>query len=295
MMAKPVSSTTRLILILLVVAGTILWRMYGSESKTQSPTTTSHTKKTHTPHVPRNAGEGPDYLNHVELGKPTGDNGFIIERKQYVLSYNRDRGGPNWVCWNLNATHYGYTPRSAGFVPDTDLPSNYTRITTNDYRGSGYDRGHMVRSEDRTFNADENSMTFIMSNVLPQTHDLNAGPWLRLEDFSQQLAQKENKELYIVAGGIFDANPEMIKSRVAVPKSTWKIVVVLERGQGAADVTSSTEVIAVNMPNVTGIIHDDWRPYKTTVAEIERLTGYSFFSALPADVQRALKNKTTSL
>ena len=75
---------------------------------------------------------------------------------------------------------------------------------------------------------------------------------------------------------------------VAVPESCFKIVVVLERGQGLSSVTDGTRVIAVIMPNVTGILDEPWGRYRTTVSEIEKRSGYTFFPLVPEPVRRSL-------
>jgi endonuclease G len=147
----------------------------------------------------------------------------------------------------------------------------------------------MVRSEERTKTDADNQSTFFTTNLLPQYHDLNAGPWLRLEMYCQGLAQKENKELFVIAGGVFSAKPATIGKGVAVPDSTWKIVVVLNRSQSVGDVTASTRVIAVNMPNKKGILSEGWGQYRTTVDEIEKLTGYDFLSDVPEAVQKVIE------
>ena len=74
---------------------------------------------------------------------------YLVSKPQYVLSYNKSRGIPNWVAWHLSAGDLGPTDRSQ-FAPDASLPKGWARITPNDYRNIGYDRGHMCPSGDRT-------------------------------------------------------------------------------------------------------------------------------------------------
>lgn len=229
---------------------------------------------------------------HLALGSPRAVNPgdeYLMLKPQYALSYNRQRNVANWVSWNLDASYFGSTPRHKGkFLVDSSLPSGFYHVEDRDYAGSGFDRGHMVRSEERTRTTEDNAATFLLPNVLPQRHDLNAGPWLRLEDYCQALSQKEGKELYITAGGLFSAQPETIGHGVAVPDDCFKIVVVLERGQGLSDVTTSTRVIAVIMPNTTGILDEPWGQYRTSVSEIERRSGFSFLALVPEPARRAL-------
>jgi endonuclease G len=233
---------------------------------------------------------------HLAMGIPTDadpSDDYLMEKPQYALSYNNNLRCPNWVSSNLNASYFGDVPRFSGkFMPDMQLPPNFYKVRHEDYSNSGYDRGHLVRSEERTATPADNEATFLTTNLLPQFHDLNAGPWLRLEEECQRLAVKQGKELYIICGGIFSKNPERIgRGGVAVPSKCFKIVVVLERGQKAKDVTPQTRVIAVIMPNVRDIKSHGWQQYATTVDDIERQTGYDFLNALPVSVQQALESR----
>lgn len=232
---------------------------------------------------------------HLELGTPKdGDpaDDHLMIKPQYALSYNEKRNGASWVSWRLEAGDFGPAPRHKGkFLSDDTLPEGFYRVRHDDYSGSGYDRGHMVRSEERTRTPEDNKATFLMTNILPQTHDLNAGPWLRLEEYAQDLAQKEKRTLHVVAGGIFNKGrtPATIGKEVAVPDSFFKAIVVLDRGQGALDVGEATRVIAVIMPNKEGILSEGWGKYRRTVDEIERRSGYDLLPAVPEPVQRVIE------
>ncbi|MFO0762764.1 MAG: DNA/RNA non-specific endonuclease [Byssovorax sp.] len=247
------------------------------------------------PAPPPRADRGGSSSIHLAMGTPVDadpSDDYLIERPQYAVSYNRNRNDPNWVSWNLDDGWMGHTPRRKGkFITDDSLPPGFYRVEDRDYAGSGYDRGHMTRSEDRSRSPEDMAATFILTNILPQKHELNAGPWLRLEDYSEDLARKEGKELFIVAGGIFDKSPPTIGKGVAVPTSCFKIAVVLDRGQGVKDVSESTRVIAVIMPNVGGILDNPWGPYRVSVDEVEKRTGYRFLTALPEGIKRALSSR----
>jgi DNA/RNA endonuclease G (NUC1) len=237
-----------------------------------------------------------DYMDHVEFGVPgDGDptNEIILVKPQYVVSYSPAHGGPNWVAWNLNATHFGAADRCDCFLADPQLPDSVYHVVTSDYTGSGFSRGHMVMSSQRTATAAENAVTFLMTNILPQQQDQNGGPWLKFEIFNSELAQDSAKELYILAGGTYPASPATLNGtgKVAIPSTEWKITVILLRGQTLADVHSTADirVIAVNMPNVTGIQNNGWEMYKTTVDAIEAATGYDFLAGLPDGIEAAVE------
>jgi endonuclease G len=245
------------------------------------------------------AGRAPLSPN-VALGDPSGatadasnKNNYLLVKPQYVLSYNNDRGGPNWVSWRLTAADIGDVERQNNFHPESALPAGFKRVTPDDYTGTGYDRGHVCNSKDRTATEADNSETFSMANMLPQTPDLNRQVWESLESYSRALAQKGN-QLYIVAGGYGSAKVIGRANKVTVPTNCWKIILVLPEGKDISQADKGARVIAVDMPNTSGIAQDPWTKYATTVADIEQKTGYHFFDGLPQDVQAALKSKKDS-
>jgi DNA/RNA endonuclease G (NUC1)/PKD repeat protein len=226
----------------------------------------------------------------------------VLTKPQYVLSYNSVRGGPNWVSWNLNASHFGAAPRCDCFTADQSLPAGYYKVVDFDYRDGGYDRGHMVQSEPRTTTDQENATTFLLTNILPQAANNNQGPWALFENYLNDLARLSSKEIYIVNGGEYDASPGTLKNegKVQIPAFTWKVAVVMNAGQGLTNVTSATslEVIAVRMPNLTtpgvpgsaaGIRNNPWQGYQTTVNAIEAAIGYDLLSNLPDRLEQSIE------
>jgi len=157
-------------------------------------------------------------------------------------------------------------------------------VSDRDYRHSGYDRGHLCPSADRKRSAEDNSRTFLFTNIEPQLHELNAGPWEHLEKYVRERVQRGGVA-YAVAGGLFDASYATIGNGVAVPAASFKVVVFLNEGQGPRDVSESTEVLAVIMPNRSGVGEHHWTDYLTSVDAVEQASGYDLLSALPAPIQ----------
>jgi endonuclease G len=218
---------------------------------------------------------------------------YLMTRPEYALSYNDELHFPNWVSWRLIAEDIGDVERGQ-FQPDPDLPASFNHITTSDYVRSGYDRGHNCPSKDRSATREQNDAVFYMTNITPQAHGMNAGPWERLESFCRTLAEEGN-ELYITCGHGFSSptHGTIGRDQIAVPDFGWKVVVVVPPGPGdpISRITPQTRVIAVKMPNISTISRQDWQRFVVTAAEIEKDTGLRLFTNLPADVADPLRNK----
>ena len=223
-------------------------------------------------------------------GDPTNQTNYLMQKPQYSLSYNSKNGTPNWVSWQLNQSWLGNTERQNDFRPDESLPKGWYKVVEDDYRNSGYDRGHVTPSADRNRTVADNSSTFLMTNIVPQTADNNRGPWKQLEEYSRDLVE-EGKELYIIAGP--DGSKKRIGDRkVLAPWRTWKIIVVLERpGSGVRGVTTKTRVISVIIPNTNNLKSKDWKKYRVSVDEVEKETGYDFLSKVPKSIQDEIERR----
>jgi endonuclease G, mitochondrial len=231
---------------------------------------------------------------HVSLGTPRDadpSDEYFLDERSFVLSYSPEKRVPNWVAWQLDRSHLGHVRRQGDFRSDLALPARFYRVKDSDYLHSGYDRGHMCPSADRQGSIEDNSRTFLFTNIAPQLHELNAGPWEQLESYARKRVQR-GAQLYIVAGGIFSAPFPTIGNGVAVPAANFKIIVVLSQGQGPSDVDPSTEVLAVLMPNQRGVGEREWQEYSTSVDAIERASGYDFLNAIPERVQRVIEART---
>ncbi len=231
------------------------------------------------------------------LGNPSGagrdPNNLLLEIPQYSLAYDASIGGPIWVCWHLEEKDLGDTDRSA-FRPNASLQPAM-QIRPSDYKGSGFDRGHMCPSGDRTASREDNEATFQMSNMLPQAPALNQQVWKRLEDHCRRLAEAGN-ELYIAAGGVGSLG-RIAGGRVNIPAACWKVIVVLPRGNNdLRRINVGTRVIAVAMPNkdTDEVAQAAWSQYLVSPARIEHATHLRFFSTLPPPVRQALENKLDS-
>jgi endonuclease G len=234
---------------------------------------------------------------YLALGNPsncgTSDpNNYSLVNNYMVICYNRDKGIPNWVAWRVSKSDLGSLDREDAFRPDDRLPKGWTRITPTDYTGSGFDRGHVCPNADRYASREAADSTFVMTNMTPQTGDLNRGPWQKLEAYIRSLVNR-GSDVYIYAGVYGDKGK--LKKKVTIPANDWKVAVVVPAGTPMSAINEKARVIAVDMPNVKGILNADWQTYRTTVRDIEKATGYNLLSALPQNVQDALETKVDKI
>ncbi len=186
---------------------------------------------------------------------------YLAVKKGYVMSYNGVEGRANWVGWTLRSSDLGPVERSNRFREDSELPRQFKRVDDDDYRESGFDRGHLCNSEDRTASDYLNEETFLMSNMIPQTPELNRGPFKFLEAYCRKLVLKKGQKLLIYSGGI--GAKGRLTSGVPIPQYCWKAIY------------TPTEEIYVLFPNER-TLEKNWNKYRVTKDRLEKMTGFQF-------------------
>lgn len=219
------------------------------------------------------------------------ENNYLMHKPPFSLSYNRSRATPNWVAWRLDSGWIGGTPRQDDYRPDPSLPAGWYQVLDTDYSGSGYDRGHVCPSGDRTVSVPVNSSTFLMTNFVPQLPDNNQGPWEEFESHSRTLAA-QGFEIYIFAGGHGNAGT-IAQGRIVVPQVTWKVVLVLPNGDNDLQrINKSTRAFGIIVPNQEPLDQNTpWRNFRVTVDAVENLTGHDFFTAVPKNTQELIERR----
>lgn len=207
---------------------------------------------------------------------------FILRKKSYVVSYNQDTRMPNWVAWQLTAEHTdGELKRMNNFHEEENCPS--PRATLQDYKGSGWSRGHMCPAGDNKWNAQALDETFLLTNVCPQNHNLNKNDWNDLEKLCRRWARKYGK-VFIVCGPVLRGTEHKLigprQRRITVPEAFYKVV--LRMGKN---------------PAAIGFVYDNkgkHQPMKQAVRsvdEIEKLTGIDFFHQLDDRTELAVETE----
>ena len=142
--------------------------------------------------------------------------GEIVKHKYYTLSYNEVYEQANWVHYKLYPAFLGgSTPRTDSFKPDPLVSTKSAQLS--DYKGSGYDRGHLAPAADMKYNSVAMSESFYMSNMSPQNPSFNRGIWKRLESLVRGWGEKF--EIYVSTAGVLGSNNlgAIGKNRVTIP------------------------------------------------------------------------------
>lgn len=204
----------------------------------------------------------------------------LVKHTYYTLSYNEEKEQANWVYYTLTDSMIIYSDeeRSNRFKEDKMVASGSAKPS--DYSKSGYDKGHLCPAGDMGFNHTAMEESFLMSNMSPQAPDFNRGIWKDLETDVRNWAKAEHK-LYVVTGPIFKDDKGTIGvDRVEVPGYYYKVIY---------DPTDQPKMIAFVLPN-----EGSTRPvsdFAVSTDEVEKLTGFDFFSQLPDDQENWLESK----
>jgi DNA/RNA endonuclease G (NUC1) len=246
-----------------------------------------------------------DVSLQMQLGNPSGaiaDTNnhahYLIQRTVEALDFSDDLGEPVWASWDLTAGDVGGSGRSTTYVTDTNLPSNFYRVTTTDYNGVGnidFNRGHLCPSADRTDTTNDNKLVFFMSNIMPQSGPNNQGVWGNFEDYCRTLLS--TNELLITCGPGGFGTRTIPSGKADIGSNVWKVVVCVPLGAGtaASRITTATRVIAISIPNVTNGLSSAWQTYLTSPQQIEQDTGFTFFTALNPNLASVLRAKVDGI
>ncbi|MFC0267730.1 DNA/RNA non-specific endonuclease [Kushneria aurantia] len=201
----------------------------------------------------------------------------------FLTGWSDLRANPLWTLYRLDPIA---NPR-VGERPDAfhDDWRTFWPVTSDDYSGSGFDRGHMAPNyaiaavHGRSAQRD----SFLISNVSPQRPKLNRRLWRRLEevvidDFAPRLGT-----LWVTAGPIFDADIRRLPSLIEIPDAFYKILVAPGYGGGP------TRMLAFIVPqSVQG--SEPLSRFVVSVDEVENRTGLDFFAVLPDRIESVLES-----
>ena len=198
---------------------------------------------------------------------PKGSEGQLIHHKFYSLSYNEKYEQADWVAYALSKASLiiPNVPRTNWFESDPQVRTSSAAYE--DYRGSGYTRGHLAPAGDMAFSQRAMTESFLMSNISPQDKFFNQGIWRELEENVRDWAFRKG-ELIIVTGPVFQHKfkKRIGANKVAVPDAFFKVVL---------DVQKQKAGIAFVIPNKksTERLHE----YAMSIDTLESIVELDFF------------------
>lgn len=202
----------------------------------------------------------------------------IKEYTGFTVSFNKDNHTPNYVAWELLGEEIQYDiDRSDNFWYDPDIigcPSH------RDYSYSGYDRGHICPAADQKWSVKAMEDSFVMANICPQDHQLNAGAWLTLETKERTWAQRDSA-IIIIAGPIYSENDtkRIGDIGVRVPGAFFKAFL--------APYVKEPRAIAFVYPNMAS--PGNMQNYAMSIDDLEEILGYDLFSSLPDHIEKVVE------
>lgn len=210
-----------------------------------------------------------------KLGK-----GEIITHTYYTLSYIEQHEQAEWVFYELTREDIeGTTKRVNSYRPDEDVPTGSAEAI--DYKGSGYDRGHLAPAGDMKRSWDAMSESFYYSNMSPQVASFNQGIWNHLEIKVRNWVSKKN-HIYIATGPVFEGNLDTIGyNKVTVPGFYYKVLLT--------KVEDNYQAIAFLLPNQLGT--SELSQYAISVDDLENITKIDFWSALPDSIENNIESE----
>ncbi len=223
-------------------------------------------------------GKSATYIEDLEL--PANPDGLPITRHTgFTLLYEEEYEQPRWVAYHLTQEElYGTSSRKDNFRSDDAIPTESASLS--DYKGSGYDRGHLIPAADLSWSEEAMSDSFYLSNMSPQEPQFNRGIWSSLEATVRNFADTEGA-VYVVTGPILTDGPYQTigKNDVAIPKHYYKVILDYAEPDFKA--------IGFVLPNEGS--SERLESFATTVNEVEQLTSLDFFPKLEDKLEEQLE------
>ena len=213
---------------------------------------------------------------------PTSTTDQIIHHTYYTLSYSEEYEQAEWVAYELTKEKVsGRFNRKDEFREDPKVKTGSASLA--DYKGSGYDRGHLAPAGDMKFSRQAMSESFYMSNMSPQNASFNRGIWRELEEQVRNWAY-ENNHIYVITGGILNSCSNYIgENQVGIPEYYYKIILDYNE--------PDIKAIALVLPNKKG--DKDLSSYIKSIDYIEDITGIDFFPELPDPLEKSLESQAS--
>lgn len=226
-------------------------------------------------------------------GCPTGapSNNTVVERSIYILSNNRTTKFADWTAYKVTPSTIDGPSRSRTWKADPAINSSYT-LEPNDYDDANAvlktDRGHQVPLASFS-NASTWADTNYLSNITPQSSNLNQGPWVNLENAVRNYV-RTGKNVYVVTGPLYEwyfgTLPQANESH-KIPSGYFKVVMTISS-------SGWVEASAFIMEQNSGR-YDNYCAKEVTINQVESRAGLNIMPSLPSYKESSVEGQTGGL
>lgn len=279
------------------------------EPSTPTPTANANANNSSTPEasrleIPKLKGRGYDQFIVKKAKLRDNGNAMFVN---FCMEYDQLKKASRWTAfrWDIDNTYDSNCGRAGNFATDTDVPSQY-RVGSGYFKG--YQRGHMLASEDRQCSASANAQTFLMTNIHPQLGRFNGYDdddsyiWVNAEGLVRKLyngwtrSNNATDTIYVVKGGTIDKSTQIMgytsnssTKNIVVPKYFY---IALLYKTGKSQTQGGYKAIALWIPHSEGNTTSGKgiaQKYAISIDQLEENTGIDFFCNLPDHLEEVVE------
>ncbi|MEK9620534.1 MAG: DNA/RNA non-specific endonuclease [Flavobacteriales bacterium] len=211
--------------------------------------------------------------------RPLGLYNDIVSHTYYTLSYSEDHEQAEWVYYILNSNQLNSsTERKNNFRHDNKVKTSSAQLY--DYKGSGYDRGHLAPATDMKYNTISISESFFMSNMSPQSPSFNRGIWKKIEKQFRDWSYKYG-ELVIITGPVLNGENygSIGYNKVTIPKWYYKVAI------DPSNYERNLAILIENKGSSASI-----KSFVVTIDYLEEFSGLDFFHNLSDEIEESFES-----
>ena len=210
----------------------------------------------------------------------------VYEYSAFSLEFSHIHMQPRWVGYFISKERLEskkFARHGFSFTPDKNIKGG--TANNEDYRKSGYDRGHLASARDMAFSLESLKESFLFSNICPQAPRLNRGKWLELEKFARKMAKKYGL-IYVITGPIFSDEPKTIgNSSVAVPSHFFKALLFCS--------PENVQAVGFVMPNEN--LKEALSFFACSIDDMEEKASIDVFASLQDEIEEKAESSFDAL
>lgn len=221
-----------------------------------------------------------------------------VGTRNYSVCYNGAYHCPVWIAAPRHQMYRGNSGRTNAYNWDPDIPKSVQQAATSGST-SGYNRGHMLGSNERTASTLTNNQVFYITNIAPQGNpwfNQSRGGWNILEGFVDGFECSDT--LYVVIGTYFEDYTDaygnsatrktalFMQSDVQIPTMFYYALMRTKSGNSGKslkDCERDEIMCAAFVRAHTNSIQGQavTKTEMMTIDALEELTGFDFFPSVP--------------